>query len=73
MCTAPDIDVPEPVTPAAAPAAPLKTAENLRMQERPRSRDGRVSGNTARSRRTLRTDVNMGGVQAGANIARMGR
>lgn len=71
MCNTPDI--PEPATPAAAPAAPLKTAENLKMQERPRSRDGQVRGNTARSRRTLRTDVNVGGVQAGANIARMGR
>lgn len=69
MC---NVDVPEPKTPARAPAAPLKTAENLRMQERPRSATGEVKSNTARSRRTLRTDVNMGGVRAGANIARMG-
>lgn len=70
MCNAPDI--PEAKTPAAAPAAPLKTAESLRMQERPRSKTGEVRGNTARSRRTLRTDVNTGGVRSGANIARMG-
>lgn len=69
MCTAPKI--PKATPPAAAPAAPIATAERFKMNERPTSRDGSVKGNTARSRRTLRTDVKVAG-KAGPNIARMG-
>lgn len=58
--------------PAAAPAAPLPTAENLKMQERRTSKDGSYAGDTARSRRTLRTDVKMSTKSAGTNVARMG-
>lgn len=70
MC-APKIKTPEPVRPAAAPSAPLPTAENLKINERTSSKDGRYGSNTARSRRTLRTDVKASG-GAGANIPRMG-
>jgi hypothetical protein len=68
MCMSPD--TPAAVKPGAAPAAPLATARNLKMNERPKSKDGAYSGNTARSRRTLRTDVKMSG-GAGSNIPRM--
>lgn len=68
MCSSPKF---EQATPAAAPAPPIKTAENFRMQERRKSSGGKVTKNTARSRRTMRTDVKMTG-GAGANIARMG-
>ena len=64
--------MPEAPTPAAAPAAPEKVAENLKIKERAPSRTGAYGQNTARSRRSLRTDVNMGGTRAGANISRMG-
>lgn len=63
--------MPAAKTPAAAPAAPIATAERFKMNERPTSRDGTVKGNTARSRRTLRTDVKVSG-KAGPQIARMG-
>lgn len=63
--------MPATKTPAAAPGAPLPTAENLKMNERQTSRDGRYNMGTARSRRTLRTDVKASG-GAGANIPRMG-
>lgn len=69
MCGRPKM--PETKTPAAAPAPPNPTAERFRMNERPTSRDGNVRGNTARSRRTMRTDVKVAG-KAGPNIARMG-
>lgn len=63
--------VPEPAAPAAAPAAPLPTAERFKMNERPTSRDGTVQRNTSRSRRTMRTDVKVNGA-AGPQITRMG-
>lgn len=69
MCSGPTIE--QSARPAAAPAPPIKTAENFRMQERRQSNGGRVTTNTARSRRTMRTDVKMAG-GSGANIARMG-
>jgi hypothetical protein len=71
MCAAPKVKVPEQKVPAAAPAAPLPTAENLKINERPTSKGGRYGENTARSRRTLRTDVKASG-GAGTNIPRMG-
>lgn len=71
MCTVKTPKMPEAAAPAAAPAAPLPTAERFKMNERPTSRDGTVRGNTARSRRTMRTDVKVTG-KAGPNIARMG-
>lgn len=69
MCMNPKM--PKAVTPAAAPAAPMPTAENLKMNERPGSKRGEFDASTARSRRTLRTDVKASG-GAGANIPRMG-
>ena len=63
--------IPEAQAPAAAPAAPLPTAERFKMNERTTSRDGTVNRNTARSRQTMRTDVRVAG-KAGPNIARMG-
>ena len=71
MCTAPKITPPKQVTPAAAPSAPLPTAENLKINERTTSKGGRYGDNTARSRRTLRTDVKASG-GAGTNVPRMG-
>jgi hypothetical protein len=71
----PKIKVPAPTQaaqPGAAPAAPLPTADALRMQERETSRDGAFLANTARSRRTLRTDIRISGARTGVNIARMG-
>jgi hypothetical protein len=68
MCPTPKM--PKQKTPAAAPSAPLPTAENLKMNERPSSR-GKPGENTARSRRSLRTDVKATG-GAGTNIPRMG-
>lgn len=70
MC-APKVKVPPQKTPAAAPSAPLPTAENLKINERVSSKDGRYGENTARSRRTLRTDVKASG-GSGTNIPRMG-
>lgn len=70
MC-APKVKVPAPQQPGAAPAAPLPTADALRMQERPTSSDGTYTPNTARSRRTLRTDIRVSGARAGVNVARM--
>ncbi len=70
MC-APKVNIPKPVQPGAAPAAPLPTADAMRMQERNVSGDGSVNPNTARSRRTLRTDVKVSGARTGVNIARM--
>jgi hypothetical protein len=69
LCSAPKM--PKQVIPAAAPSAPLPTAENLKINERMASKDGKYGNNTARSRRTLRTDVNASG-GSGANIPRMG-
>jgi adenylosuccinate synthase len=63
--------MPEQKAPAAAPSAPLPTAENLKINERLTSKDGRYGENTARSRRTLRTDVKASG-GSGTNIPRMG-
>ena len=71
MCTAPKVNMPEQKAPAAAPSAPLPTAENLKINERLTSKDGRYGENTARSRRTLRTDVKASG-GSGTNIPRMG-
>lgn len=70
MCT-PKVKMPEQTAPAAAPSAPLPTAENLKINERLTSKDGRYGENTARSRRTLRTDVKASG-GSGTNIPRMG-
>lgn len=70
MC-APKVKVPAPQTPAAAPAAPLPTAEALKMNERLQSADGSFNPSTARSRRTLRTDVRVTGARTGVNISRM--
>ena len=71
MCMPKTPKMPAAPKPAATPAAPLPTAENLKMNERQVSRDGTVGRNTARSRRTMRTDVRVSG-QAGPQIARMG-
>lgn len=70
MC-APKVKVPAPQPVGAAPATPLPTADALRMQERPASQDGTYTPNTARSRRTLRTDIRVSGARAGVNVARM--
>lgn len=70
MCPTPK--VPKAPDPAAAPAPALATASFLKMGERAPSRDGAITPNTARSRRTLRTDVRMPTAGVGANIARMG-
>ena len=71
MC-APQVKVPKAATPAAAPAAPLPTADALKMNERLSSKDGTYDASTARSRRTLRTDVRVSGARTGVNVARMG-
>ena len=70
MCT-PKIKTGSTATPAAAPASPLPTADNLKMRERTDARDGQITANTARSRRTLRTDLKIVG-STGANIPKMG-
>lgn len=70
MCV-PRIRMPQPATPAAAPPPPGSSADFMRTQERRQSQDGRYGQGVARSRRTLRTDVNMSG-QSGTNIPRMG-
>ncbi len=70
MC-APKVKVPAAAPVGAAPAAPLPTADALRMQERATSRTGAIDPNTARSRRTLRTYVRVAGARSGVNIARM--
>jgi hypothetical protein len=71
MCDSPDMPPPAK-TPAAAPAAPNTTASVLKMGERPLSRDGSYGPNTARSKRTLRTDLNVQPGYAGVNVPRMG-
>lgn len=71
MCMPKTPKIPAPVQPGAAPAAPIPTADALRMQERETSPDGKVLNNTARSRRTLRTDIRVSGSRTGVNIARM--
>lgn len=70
MC-APKVKMPAAVTPAAAPAAPNLLASEFRMAERRVSQDGTYDANTARSRRTLRTDLKMPSVGTGVAIARM--
>jgi hypothetical protein len=70
MCSTPK--PPKAPTPAAAPAPALATASFLKMGERTPSRDGTFDPNTARARRTLRTDLRMPAAGAGASIARMG-
>lgn len=70
MCP-PKIKLPKAQPIGAAPAAPLPTAEALKMQEREVSSDGTYTPNTARSRRTLRTDIRVPGAGAGVNVARM--
>jgi hypothetical protein len=64
--------MPSAPTPGAAPAAPLPSADNLKMNERRQSKDGSYAGDTARSRRTLRTDVKIAPNSAGTNVPRMG-
>jgi hypothetical protein len=70
MC-APKIKTSAPAPVGAAPAAPLPTADSLRMQERTASPDGTVNPDTARARRTLRTDIRVPGTRTGVNIPRM--
>ena len=70
MCV-PKVKVPKAEAPAAAPAAPLPTADALKMNERLTSGDGSVGPNTARSRRSLRTDIRVSGARTGVSVARM--
>lgn len=72
MCL-PKPKIPKPVTPAAAPAAPVETAQNLKMQERRQAKPGeRPGADDARGRRSLRTDVKVAGSGSGASFPRMG-
>lgn len=70
MCPTPKM--PAPIQPGAAPAPALPTASFMKMGERSQSKDGSFGPNTARSRKTLRTDIRMPTAGAGANITRMG-
>lgn len=70
MC-APKVKIPKPQAIGAAPAAPLPTAEALKMQDRDVSKDGAYTPQTSRSRRTLRTDIRVPTAGAGINVARM--
>lgn len=72
MCKAPKMPAMAPQPLAPAPAAPLASASEFKIAERTISRGGEFDPNTARSRRTLRTDLRMptsGGV--GVQVARM--
>lgn len=70
MCSTPKM--PPAPKPAAAPAPALPTASFLKMGERTPSADGTYGPATARSRRTLRTDVKVPSAGAGVALARMG-
>lgn len=59
--------MPSPVRAAAAPQAPQRSAETVKLNERKTGR----GPNAARGRESLRTDVNVSG-GAGANIPVMG-
>jgi hypothetical protein len=63
--------MPEPTKLGAAPEAPSPLAAAFKIAERRPSVDGEIDLNTARSRRTLRTDIRMTPTSSGVNISRV--
>jgi hypothetical protein len=63
--------MPEPTKLADAPDAPAPLASAFKIAERRPSVDGEIDPNTARNRRTLRTDLKVARSGSGVNVARM--